>query len=469
MKEARLIAAVLACGFAWSAPAFAGPGDEKTAAEAGSAGGESVKALSVDDCVAIALRRSARLQAAAADVKTWQAKVQEVDALLSPNIQATGFIAPMFGARGGIGVAGSYENDLTDWGPYAHADARVVLPLATFGRQSAAMKAAKARTAVQKQRKREIAHAVRRNVRKLYGLKLYAQSMLPSLNNAAKVIETALDKAREKYDEGTGEVTMADVMKLKYGVGEVQRYIRRAQDGAELAGYALRQAMGMSATHPLKLSVSRLSRRPKAPPPLDELVARAMKSRPEILQVRHGEEATAALIRAENLANMPVLFAALVGQVDWSPVRPSGYSSVTFNTFNDYFVGVAVGLRLSTTPGVVSAKEAAARAKQAWVLAQKRRAATGIPLTVRKAWMDVRQQRALARIAGKQVKAARKWMTFAATAWATGTGEPKDVLEGVGAYLKAKNAYYEHLLGGWQAQAELEQATGADDVKDKGE
>ena len=52
-------------------------------------------------------------------------------------------------------------------------------------------------------------------------------------------------------------------------------------------------------------------------------------------------------------------------------------------------------------------------------------------------------------------------MTFAAAAYASGTGEARDVLEGVAAYLLAKKAYYDHLLGAFQARADLEQAIGA--------
>ncbi len=55
----------------------------------------------------------------------------------------------------------------------------------------------------------------------------------------------------------------------------------------------------------------------------------------------------------------------------------------------------------------------------------------------------------------------RKWMTFSAAAYTSGTGEASDVLEGVAAYLLAKKAYYDHLLGAYQAKADLELAIGA--------
>ena len=338
---------------------------------------------------------------------------------------------------------------------------RILWPLSTFGRHAAGKKAASARTDVEREKARQVAHEVRREVRRLYGLRLFALSMLPSLDNANGILSGALKAAREKYDEGTGEVTIVNVMQLEYGAGELARVSRQAHDGAKLATLALQQAMGMKAHAKVEFADNRLTPDKAAAAGLGALVKGAMQARPEVRQVKHGEKAVEGLVRAERLSAMPVLFAAAVGQVDWSPMRPSGRSAVSMNQFNDVFAGVAIGLRWSYAPAATAARVRQARARQRWVKAQSSLAATGIPLQVEKARMDLRQHLDLAKVARKQVKSTRKWMTFSATAYAASTGEAKDVLEGVGAYLLAKKAYYEHLLGVWQARADLEQAVGA--------
>lgn len=421
----------------------------------------AARPLTVDQCVAIALKTSPLIQAARAHVARRDAQVGEVDALVSPTVEATGYLAPMFGADGGVGVAGPYQRDFSDWGPYAHADARVVWPLSTFGRHTAGRTAASSRADVERDKARQVAHQVRREVRRLYGLRLFARSMLPSLNNATEVLASALEKAREKYDEGTGEVSIVSVMRLEHGAGELARASRQASDGAALATLALRQAMGLNAHDAVTFADDRFIEDLAEVPELAGLLAKAQLHRPEAGQLRHGEKAVKALVRSERLAAMPVLFAAAVGQVDWSPVRPSGYSAVLQNQFNDVFAGVALGLRWSYAPAATAARVRQARATEKWVMAQARLAATGIPLQVEKARMELSRHLDMAKIAKKQVKAARKWMTFAAAAYGAGAGEAKDVLEGVGAYLLSKKAYYEHLLAGWQARADLEQATGA--------
>jgi hypothetical protein len=54
-------------------------------------------------------------------------------------------------------------------------------------------------------------------------------------------------------------------------------------------------------------------------------------------------------------------------------------------------------------------------------------------------------------------------MMFAGAAYASGTGETKDLLEGLAAYMQAKKSYYDDLLAVHVARAELLYATGARD------
>jgi len=195
-------------------------------------------------------------------------------------------------------------------------------------------------------------------------------------------------------------------------------------------------------------------------PSVEALVAEAVRNRPETAQLRHAREAVAAWETSERRANAPALFVAAAGQVDASPVRPSEKSAVAANAYNDYFVGAAVGAQFNTNFGSVSAHAAEAHAKSEWVRAEEALAETGIPLQVWKARQELVQHRELAAVADREVVHTRKWMTFAAAAYGTGTGEAKDVLEGAAAHVMAKKAFYDHLLAASEAAADLEQAVG---------
>jgi hypothetical protein len=56
--------------------------------------------------------------------------------------------------------------------------------------------------------------------------------------------------------------------------------------------------------------------------------------------------------------------------------------------------------------------------------------------------------------------AARKWLVFAGAALASGTGEAKDLLEGLTAYLQGKQAEFESVCNTHLARAQLELACG---------
>ena len=417
--------------------------------------------LDADACVRIALQRSARVRTALADVEVYRAQADQVAALLSIKVQAITYLAPMYRAEGGIGFGTPYHHDLTDWGPYAHVEGRIVKPLATFGRYTAGVTAARERVAVEEEHAREVADTVRSEVRRLYALRLYALSMKPNLQNAKEILASAIKKAEEMYAADTGEVTLPDLMRLKYGAGEIDRYSRMADDGIALAMLAIKQAIGLSLAEPIEFADDKLIAPDDVVPSLETLIESARDNRPEVAQIAHGKLATAAWEEAERRANLPVLFLAAGGQADWSPMRPTGYSSAYYNLYNDWFGGVAVGLKFDIDLAAARTKAAEAHAKARWVEANEALAETGIPLQVTKARQDLVQNRDLARIADEEVRSTRKWMAFSAAAYTSGTGDAKDVLEGVAAYLLAKKAYYDHLLGAYQAKADLELAIGA--------
>jgi hypothetical protein len=444
--------AVLLAGFVAAAAEAA----ESNGGAAGRLGGP----LTIDDCVRIALEHSARVVAARADVDVYRAQADQIEALLSVKFQAITFLAPMYRAEGGLGFSTPYRHDLSDWGPYGHADARLIKPLATFGRYTAGVTAARARVAVEEEHAREIADTVRAEVRRLCALRLYALSMKPNLENGKEILAGAIKKAEEMYATDSGEVTLPDLMRLRYGAGEIDRYLRMADDGAGLAALAIKQAMGLRLQEPVVFADDRLVPPEDPIPLLPALIAGAMADRPEIGQIAHGRQATAAWEIAERRANLPVLFAAAAGQADWTPMRPPGYSAAYYNLYNDWFAGVAVGLKFDIDLAAARTHAAEAHAKGRWVDANAALADTGIPLQVTKARLDLVQNRDLARIADGEVKSTRKWMTFSAAAYMSGTGEARDVLEGVAAYLLAKKAYYDHLLGAYQARADLELSMG---------
>ena len=415
--------------------------------------------LAVDDLVRIALRDSGLVKEAEAKVDEWRGRLAEVESVFYPKLVGLFYVAPMYGVTGGP-FTGT-ETDWGRWGPYLHLEAMLQQPLYTFGRAAAGERAARERMRVEEARVRQTRNTIAFEVRKLYYLHLYAKSLRPALENARKILDEALETARKEQASGSGKVTNVDVQKLLVGSAQLDNYRTRARIGEELSLAALKHTLALPQEAELVLADERLPDVPEGElPSLAALFHTAAEERPEWAQVRHGREAALSLADAERLANAPVVFAAGQFRADWAPTRPNIKNPFFYDEYNQVTGGVAVGLLFDLDLGKAAAKTDQAEALGAQVDALGMFASTGIPLEVRKARDDLVQALELLASADAAAIAGRKWMLFAAAALATGTGEAKDVLEGLVAYVTAKEQQYAALREVHVARAYLLYATG---------
>lgn len=173
-------------------------------------------ALTPDDCVRIALERSARIAEADAKVAGIKATLASVQAQYGVRLQATAWLAPMFTVNGDALRPVERRYGWRDWGPYAHLEAVLAKPIYTFGRVEAGERAAHARLRVERARVDAARAAVATEVRRLYHLHVFTRSMLPSLKLGARMVDEALAKAEALHAAGEG-VTQADLGRLQFG------------------------------------------------------------------------------------------------------------------------------------------------------------------------------------------------------------------------------------------------------------
>lgn len=167
-----------------------------------------------------------------------------------------------------------------------------------------------------------------------------------------------------------------------------------------------------------------------------------------------------SLEEAERLANYPVV--ALVGQLEakWTPVRTHSPNPFHYDPYNQLNGGVAVAMQFDLDPAKAKAKGDTAQALVEQVDGLAKFASTGIPLEVRKCRDDLAQAERILAVSDAGTMAAKKWMVFAAAAYTAGTGETKDMLEGLGAFMQAKKGSADALLNVHMARAQLSLATG---------
>jgi len=421
------------------------------------------KPLDLEQCINIAINQSASVDEAKANINEYRSRLSEVQANYYPKLSVLGYVAPMFTVSGDASTT-DVDRDfgLGSWGPSTHLEALLAMPIYTFGRLEAGELAAKARLDVEKSRLRETQNHIKVEVNKFYYTHLYAATILPHLLKAKDRLTEIQDKAQELYDDATGKVTKVDLMKLRYADSEIQKYILLAEEGKELSLSALKHTMGLEDSAPLLLTNKTI---PKPPRRLSldsesEMLDIAQKNRPEWEQIRFGLKAVTELRKSERLSNRPVLFVAGTLESNWSPTRDDAKNPYHYDPYNDLFGGVAIGLKLDLDWALRKSKIDAANAKFQQVNAMKKLAITGIPLQIKKSRSEVVRFNKQINLSKKAVKASNKWIVFSGAAYSSGTGEVKDVLEGMAAMLAAQRDYYEGMLNFYVAFSELNYALG---------
>ncbi|MGQ0508622.1 MAG: TolC family protein, partial [Myxococcaceae bacterium] len=424
-----------------------------------------IKKVTMDECVAIALTGSGQIMEAKGKVTEWTGRLQEVESVFFPKLMGLTFVAPLY-RMNGTQFTPDVQRDFTSWGPYIKLQAILAQPIFTFGRYTAGHEAATERLQVEKARLEQAKNVLALEVRRYYLLHLYARSFKPALNLAKRLLDEAEKSAQDLYKEGGGKVTNVDLMKLRYGAMELEKYRVQADIGTELALAALKHTMGLPQDAAIEPTDEMLPEPPTAAlPALSQVIAKAATHRPEVAQLFHGEIAAAAFEKSEKLSSMPTFFIA--GQIDlnWTPMWPDASNPYAWDRFNDITPGAAVGLQFDVDIAKSYAKAKTAHGTVEQVEGLKKFASTGIPMEVRKAYDDHVQAERLLKLSDEATVSGRKWMIFAGSAFAAGTGEAKDLLEGMVAYLQGKKGYYDNLQALHLARATLLYVTGDTGLK----
>ncbi|MBI3185511.1 MAG: TolC family protein [Myxococcales bacterium] len=425
------------------------------------------KKLDADGCVEIALRESGILGEARGKVTEWEGRLAEVQSVFFPKLVGITYLAPLYRVTGDA-LSQDVVRDYASWGPYYHLKAVLAQPIYTFGRAAAGEKAASERLEVERARLAQARNVLALEVRRFYLLHLYAKSFKPALDSAKRTLDEAETKAKEMYAEGSGKVTNVDLMKLRYGSNELEKYRIQADIGAELALAALKHTMGLPQNAELDLLDETLPDPPSEKlPPLAELIQAAWKDRPEVAQLRHGAAAAMSFEEAERLSSMPVAFVAGQLEVSWTPMWPDLPNPFHWDRYNDITPGLAVGMQFDVDLAKSRAKAQAAHGMVEQVAGLHKFASTGIPMEVRKAHDDAVQAEKLLKLSEESSVAGRKWMIFAGSAYVAGTGEARDLLEGLAAYLQAKKGYYDNLQALHLARATIAYATGGTGLREE--
>ncbi|GAB4422929.1 MAG: hypothetical protein OHK0011_02430 [Turneriella sp.] len=388
------------------------------------------KPIRFSDGLTQLLRNNAKILGSKAQILSFEALRTEASASDLPTLSFLSYVAPMYEVRGD--ATRSVDN-FSKWGPFLHAELQIVYPVFSFGRIKDAKQAAS--HAVEGGR---FLHESQINKSIFEFKQLYMQCIL--LNRLRSVLDDANDKmktilahAEKLYKKGTGEVQRKDLTRLRLFALELQRLNAEWQASKKTAGLALGHFLGEK--EPLLVLEQDFPRIQEATRALEQLIAEAHLTNPDLKAVAEGLQARHHQLEMEKGGNLPILFVAGRADMNYTNVRDYQQSTYAFDPFNRNLFAVVFGAKWDLDFGNTKAKIQKAEAELEKMKATQSEAETGIPLKIAMAMWEFEKQKIQVEIAQNKFKEANKWSLSEMTAYTAGTGNAKDLIEALGAML----------------------------------
>jgi len=388
------------------------------------------KPIRFADALTQLLKNNSKILETKAQILSFSAYQSEASALDYPTFSLLTYAAPIFESRGN---ALTSQVDYGKWAPFIHAELQIVYPVFSFGRIKDAKKAAShavegARYLHESQINKSIFE-----FKQLYMQIILLNRLKPVLDDANEKMNTILEHATKIYKKGTGEVLQKDLTRLKLFALELQRFNAEWHANKKTASLALGHFLGeKESLFVLEADFPKVIESTRA---LEQLITEANQLNPDLKAVGEGLQARRHQVEMEKGGNLPVLFLASRSEINYTSARDQQQSSYAFDPYNRNWFAVVFGAKWDLDFGNTKAKIQRAEAELEKMQAKQQEALTGIPLKVAMSMWDFEKQKAQMDISKRKYKEANKWSLSEMTAYTTGTGSAKDLIEALGAQL----------------------------------
>ena len=280
-------------------------------------------------------------------------------------------------------------------------------------------------------------------VKQLYNNLIFTREVFSIVKEVKTNFEKALKTAEERLESGSGRITQSDILKLKVGLAETRKEYEKLKNATETISFALKRELGLNRDVDFDIKTESLEADTVDLEDLEEYISMAFKNRPEWRQIEAGIAAKRALLQTKKSDLYPTFF--LGGGINYAvaPNRTDQKNPFVRDDFNYFEAGLALGMRWLFNFSATSARIRSARAELNMTLEQKKTAALGFPVEVRKAYTDIIENKARINISQDGRKAARSLMVLSLTNFEFGIGEAKDLFEALFIYTKSVSSYLE--------------------------
>lgn len=417
--------------------------------------------LSLSECLQLALAQGPDRDLIAADLAAAQARLQEAQAGKYGRAEYTQIAGVINEARGDPVFSPNSQTDFLDGlGPFTRLDLDIRLPIYTFGKLSAALAAAeKGLRSTQARGDAVRADTIVETKRLYYGL-LLAQHLLDVLTEMLSSMDEAIVKTQKRLDDGSRTVTELDVLRLQIGRSKFAAGVEEVSASVRLTRSALARAIGFVPGTEFDLADSRLRLVAFEPGALDDYVSDGPHRRPEWKQIVTGVEAQEAVVKLEEASSYPTLFLATGVRYAVANNRDDQKNVFANDDFNFLEPVFVMGLHWDLNVFANRARAAQARAEHERLLAERRRAESGLRLEVERAYVSVTRARETSVAAAAGRRAARGLLVLTVTNYDIGIGDAEELFRAYGAYTETSTDYFRAVHDYNVAVAELSRAVG---------
>lgn len=414
-------------------------------------------------CIKAALTNSPDLAAAAADLAGARARLGEAKAGRygqSEYNQVLGFVNE---ARGDPTFSPDNKNAVfSGLGPFTRVDLSINIPLWTFGKLDAALKAAQEGLESEDARTDSKRAEVILSTKQLYYGLLLARQLSGILHDMLDTMDKALKKTQERLDSGSSAVTELDLLKLKAGRARFAKGVVEVDASANLTRSALARAIGLSGDDGFDIADRKLLPVEAVIDPLDTYLTQGPEHRPEARQIQTGLAALSAKVDLETAGYYPSIFLSTGFRWAHANNRTEQKNPFAYDDFNYIQPVGVVGIHWDLNFFLTSAKIDEARADLDRLAAQRRDANSGLQLEIRKAYSDVVQARETIKIEEEGRKAGRGLLILTVSNFDLSLGEAEELFKALGIYTEASSDYFRAVHDYDVAVAALSKAVGSE-------
>ena len=422
--------------------------------------GQQPVRLGLDDCVRLALIHHPRIALAESDIRIREAILDQARAArYRPQLDFSLLGGPVPSATGSP-YDPSLRTDWSDFGAFARVELAALQPLYTFGKLEG--KADAARSAVDAARfaREQALNEIRRDTERLYCGLLLARDARVIAADAVDRIGKARIKVRSDIETGGGPFTHIDLYRLDMVSGEAEaRAITLAATEATLLS-GLKAAIGFAQSDDVNVKDVTLGMPARPQVDADSAARDARLARPELQQLRAGDQAMAGLVRSARADAFPQFFAGGLLQYGFAPNRTDQRNPFVWDNYNFVRGGVALGFRYSFNVAATRAKVREVEGERGRLLAQQRAALTSIEVQARTAAQALDAARQRTDVRTKSAALGRRWLMAAEADFSLGVGGTRDLVDAFQAYFQSRVALLEAVHDEYIAQAELDYARG---------